>query len=62
MNRPAAFHSGRSDGSDRSREVDALLDDLDVVLRCRCCEPRAFIIDDWAADENEAAESSRLFR
>jgi hypothetical protein len=66
MNRLAAFHPEQSGAgraaSDRSREVDALLDDLDIVLRCRCCEPRAFIIDDWAADEDEAADPSRLFR
>ena len=26
--------------TDPSREVDQLLGDLDLVLRCRCCMPR----------------------
>jgi hypothetical protein len=66
MTRPAAFprpvqpDTGRSVASERSREVDALLDDLDIVLGCRCCAPRAFIIDDWAADEDKPADPSRL--
>jgi hypothetical protein len=67
MKQPAAlFHALRTDpgqtAAERSREVDALLDDLDVVLGCRCCAPRAFIVDDWAADEDEAAEPPWLFR
>jgi hypothetical protein len=68
MKQPAAFPrliqpaDSRSAASERSREVDALLDDLDVVLGCRCCAPRAFIIEDWAADEDEPAEPFRLLQ
>ena len=68
MKQPAAFPrliqpaDSRSAASERSREVDALLDDLDVVRGCRCCAPRAFIIEDWAADEDESAEPIRLLR
>ncbi|MBS0530814.1 MAG: hypothetical protein JSS22_15700 [Proteobacteria bacterium] len=45
--------------SDPSREMDELLGDLDLVLRCRCCEPRdRFIaIESWpAADTPGSAE------
>lgn len=35
---------------DPSHEIDQLLIDLDLVLRCRCCEPRDgfFAAESWA--------------
>jgi hypothetical protein len=58
MNRPATLFrfavpaASRSTPSELSREVDALLDELDVVLQCRCCLPRDGFprIDDWASE------------
>lgn len=41
--------------ADASREVDLLLADLDLVLRCRCCEPR----DGFFADEGWSVAETR---
>ena len=56
--------SGWSTVSNRSRDVDALLAELDFVLNCRCCAPRdrAFAVEDWAASDAVPSEASWLFQ
>ena len=52
-------HKGSPSSADLSREMDELLGDLDLVLRCRCCEPRDrfMAIESWpAADTPGSAE------
>jgi len=52
-------HKGSPSPADLSREMDELLGDLDLVLRCRCCEPRDrfMAIESWpAADTPGSAE------
>jgi hypothetical protein len=57
MSESAAQTLRDSTAIDPSREADLLLADLDIVLRCRCCEPRDGFVADWTAVEAEPDSS-----
>lgn len=48
--------------ADLSREMDELLGDLDLVLRCRCCEPcdRFIAIESWPAADTLGSTEIKL--
>jgi hypothetical protein len=51
-NRAAKLKNYPSPESDPSREADLLMEELEIVLRCRCCVPTSarFKIEAWDSD------------
>jgi hypothetical protein len=58
---PEACESPPS-SSDLSREVDLLLSEFDLVLRCRCCArgDGSFTAEDWASSGRPSVSASWL--
>jgi hypothetical protein len=50
----------RSSEPDPSREVDLIMNDLEIVLRCQCCAPTnaPFRVEVWDSDLASAQEIS----
>jgi hypothetical protein len=51
-NRAAKLGNYGSPELDPSRQVDLLMEELEIVLRCRCCAPTSapFKIEAWDSD------------
>jgi hypothetical protein len=60
LDRPIKLRDYRSSEPDPSREVDLIMDDLEIVLRCQCCvrTSAAFRIEAWDSDLASAQETS----